>query len=117
MSATVVKPSHPVFLAKDGQLWLGDDPQGFEPVAINTASLLPKGGKIVACDQVPGPQPASIRLCITVANDDSHDVFTALIPDVQRVLENRAMNFRLFKRVLSSGTPISKISAIKDGVF
>jgi hypothetical protein len=117
MSAPVVEPSHPVFMAKDGQLWLGDDPQGFELVALNTASLLAKGGKIVDCDQAPGPQPPSIRLCITVENNDSHEVFTALIPDVQRVLENGVINFRLFKRVLSSGTPISKISAIKDGVF
>jgi hypothetical protein len=117
MSATVAKPSHPVFIARDAQLWLGDDPQGFEPIALNATSLLRKGGKIVECDQAPGPQPASIRLCITVENNDSHEVYTALILDVQRVLENRAINFRLFKRVLSSATPISKISAIKDGVF
>ena len=117
MSATVVKPGHPVFIARDGQLWLGDDPQGSEPVALNTASLLQKGGKIIACDQAPGAQPPSIRLCITVANGDSHQVFTALIPDLQQVLENRAINFRQFRRVLSSPTPISKISANRDGVF
>jgi hypothetical protein len=117
MSATVVKPSQPVFIARDGQLWLGDDPQGIEPVALNIASLLRQGRKIVECDQAPDLQPPSIRLCITVANDDSHDVFTALIPDVQQVLETGAISLRLFKLVLSSATPISKISAIRDGVF
>ncbi len=117
MSATVVKPSQPVFIARDGQLWLGDDPQGFEPVALNIASLLRKGRRIVDCDQASDLQAPSIRLCITVANEDSHEVLTALIPDVQRVLEIGAMDLRLFRRVLSSRTPISKISAIKDGVF
>ena len=117
MSETVVKPSQPVFITKDGQLWLGDDPQGLAPVALNIASLLRKGRKIVECDQAPDLQLPSIRLCITVANEESHDVFTALIPDVQRVLEIGAMDLRLFKRVLSSPTPISKISAIKEGVF
>ena len=117
MSASVVQPSQPVFIAKDGGLWLGDDPKGFAPVALNIASLLRKGRKIVDCDQASDLRAPSIRLCITVANDDSHEVFTALIPDVQRVLEIGAMDLRLFKRVLSSPTPISKISAIRDGVF
>ena len=117
MSASVVQPSQPVFIAKDGGLWLGDDPKGFAPVALNIAPLLRKGRKIVDCDQASDLRAPSIRLCITVANDDSHEVFTALIPDVQRVSEIGAMDLRLFKRVLSSPTPISKISAIRDGVF
>ena len=117
MSATVVLPSYPVFSVRDGQLWLGNDSQGLKPVSLDPSSLLSKNGKIVGCDQAPGPQPPSIRLCITVENDGSHQVFTSLVPDLQPLLENGAMDFRSFRRVLSSGTPVSKISAIKDGVF
>lgn len=117
MSATVVEENCPSFTAKDGHIWLSAGQDGSEPVLINLAPLLENGETIAKCSQASDPKSGSTSLWLTAQSTNSHAVFTTTIPDVQRVLETRTLDSHLFKQVLTSAAPISKISPVSDGVF
>jgi hypothetical protein len=117
MSATVDEAIHPVFTAKDGQLWLGTGEDGREPGPIAVDPPLAHGSMIAQCSQIDGSAPGSTRLSLVVRNSDTSTVYTALIADVQRVSGTRTIDARLLKPVLSSAAPVTKLSAVADGAF